>query len=110
MDSPSPHDGSNETDHILRPRPMKPSNPMILRAMSEERGSSLKPNGHVESQVPSGISRCEYSGHLPTLFVLIYILVVAQRLFRRMLFPPKSPYPLQGNKYALRTSTGCSRQ
>lgn len=41
-------------DNILRPRPIKPENPMVLRAQSEERG--LKPNHAVES-IPSGISR-----------------------------------------------------
>lgn len=63
MDTPPPFDGSDGTDHILRPRPVKPSNPMVLRAMSEERGSSLKPNGNAESQVPSGISRYESAVH-----------------------------------------------
>ena len=42
------------TDHILRPRPIKPGNPMILRAQSEEGG--LKTNGHHEGQL-SGMSR-----------------------------------------------------
>lgn len=34
-------------DHIIRPRPVKPSNPMVLRAQSEE--GNLKPNGHVDT-------------------------------------------------------------
>lgn len=39
---------------------MKPANPMVLRAMSEEAGGNLKPNGHAtDSQVPSGMSRYE---------------------------------------------------
>lgn len=42
-------------DHIIRPRPVKPSNPMVLRAQSEE--GSLKPgNGHIDT-VMSGNSR-----------------------------------------------------
>ena len=44
----------NEHDHILRPRAIKPGNPMVLRAQSEDRG--LKPNGAAE--IPStGVSR-----------------------------------------------------
>ncbi|KAK3176050.1 hypothetical protein OEA41_007372 [Lepraria neglecta] len=35
---------NGNTDHILRPRPVKPSNPMVLRAQSEE--GNLKSNGH----------------------------------------------------------------
>lgn len=50
--SPSYQNGG--TDHILRPRPVKPGNPMILRAQSEE--GSLKPNGNHDGQL-SGISR-----------------------------------------------------
>lgn len=34
-------------DHIIRPRPVKPSNPMVLRAQSEE--GTLKPNGHLDT-------------------------------------------------------------
>lgn len=45
-------------DHIIRPRPVKPSNPMILRAQSEE--GSLKPNGHIDTTM-SATSR--YAGH-----------------------------------------------
>lgn len=41
-------------DHIIRPRPVKPSNPMVLRAQSGE--GSLKPNGHIDT-VMSGTSR-----------------------------------------------------
>lgn len=44
-------------DHIIRPRPVKPSNPMVLRAQSEE--GSLKPNGHIDT-IMSGTSR--YAG------------------------------------------------
>lgn len=40
-------------DHIIRPRPVKPSNPMVLRAQSEE--GSLKPNGHIDT-IMSGTS------------------------------------------------------
>ena len=48
---------TNGGDHILRPRPLKPGNPVVLRAMSEER-SGLKPNGNTaDSDVASGISR-----------------------------------------------------
>ena len=47
----------HDHDHILRPRPLKPGNPMVLRAMSEDRESGLKPNGGTESHMPSGISR-----------------------------------------------------
>lgn len=36
---------------------MKPGNPMVLRAMSEDRESGLKPNGDADSHMPSGISR-----------------------------------------------------
>ena len=58
MESSSSFDRSNGGDHILRPRPVKPSNPMVLRAMSEESGGGLKPNGKaMESQVSSSISR-----------------------------------------------------
>ena len=48
------------TDHILRPRPVKPANPMILRTQSEE--GSLKPDcgGHHQA---SGVSR--YGMQLP---------------------------------------------
>lgn len=46
-------------DNIIRPRPVKPSNPMILRAQSEER--SLKPNGHIDTIIMSGVSR--YAGY-----------------------------------------------
>ena len=45
-------------DHIVRPRPVKPSNPMVTRALSEE--GSLKPNGHIDT-IMSGSSR--YAGH-----------------------------------------------
>ena len=45
-------------DHIIRPRPVKASNPTVMRAQSEER--SLKPNGHIDT-IMSGVSR--YAGH-----------------------------------------------
>ena len=46
-------------DHIIRSRPVnKASNPVVLRAQSEER--SLKPNGHIDT-IMSGVSR--YVGH-----------------------------------------------
>lgn len=41
-------------DHIIRPRPVKPGNPMVLRAQSEE--GSLKHNGHIDTMM-SGTSR-----------------------------------------------------
>lgn len=47
------HHSHKSTDHILRPRAVKPINAQVLRTQSEERG--LKPNGI--SDVPSGISR-----------------------------------------------------
>lgn len=46
-------------DNIIRPRPVKPSNPMVLRAQSEER--NLKPNGHIDTIIMSGVSR--YAGY-----------------------------------------------
>ena len=46
------------SDQIIRPRPVKPSNPTILRAQSGE--GSLRPNGHIDT-VLSGASR--YAGH-----------------------------------------------
>ncbi len=49
MASPILHPQNGGTDHILRPRPVKPSNPMILRAQSEE--GTLRPNGQTESQL-----------------------------------------------------------
>ena len=44
-------------DHIIRPRPVKPSNPMVLRAQSED--GNLKPNGQADT-ILSGTSR--YAG------------------------------------------------
>lgn len=44
-------------DHIIRPRPVKPSNPMVLRAQSGE--GSLKSHGHIDTMM-SGSSR--YAG------------------------------------------------
>lgn len=41
-------------DHVIRPRPVKPGNPMVVRAQSEERG--LKPNAHIDT-IMSGVSR-----------------------------------------------------
>jgi sterol O-acyltransferase len=38
--------GHANHDHILRPRAVKPTNPAILRAVSEDR--DLAPNGHNE--------------------------------------------------------------
>ena len=53
----SSYNHTNGGDHIIRPRPMKPGNPMVSRALNEE-GSGLKPNGKsTESELPSGISR-----------------------------------------------------
>ena len=46
------------SDHIIRPRPVKASNPTIMRAQSEE--GSLKPNGNIDT-ILSGVSR--YAGH-----------------------------------------------
>ena len=40
------------TDHVLRPRVVKPGNPLVQRAQSEERG--LMSNG---DHLPSGVSR-----------------------------------------------------
>ena len=45
-------------DHVIRPRPVKPSNPMVVRAQSEER--VLKPNAHIDT-IMSGVSR--YARH-----------------------------------------------
>lgn len=42
------------TDNILRPRPIQPGNPMVLRAQSEEGG--LKPTHGIDF-MPSGVSR-----------------------------------------------------
>ena len=47
------HQHHDAFDGIVRPRPVKPGNPMVLRAQSEEDG--LKPNGL--PGLPSGISR-----------------------------------------------------
>lgn len=41
-------------DNILRPRPVKPGNPIVLRAQNEEGG--LKPSQGVEL-LSSGVSR-----------------------------------------------------
>ena len=58
MESASSFDRGYGDDLILRPRPMKPVNPIVLRAMGEDGGGNLKPSGHTaESQVSSGISR-----------------------------------------------------
>ena len=51
--TPSPH-ANGGPDHILRPRPIKPTNPLVLRTQSEER--SLKVDGGAHNQ-GSGISR-----------------------------------------------------
>ncbi|MCJ1399527.1 hypothetical protein MMC11_002729 [Xylographa trunciseda] len=48
----SSHDQDNH-DHILRPRAVKPGNPMVIRAMSEEQ--TLKPNGLAHTH-QSGLS------------------------------------------------------
>ena len=58
MASSSSQIQSGGSDHIIRPRPVKASNPTLMRAQSEER--SLKPNGHIDL-ILSGVSR--YAGH-----------------------------------------------
>lgn len=55
MASSPPSNGA--LDHILRPRPVKPGNPRVLRAQSEDREGGLKAAGGPESNVQSGISR-----------------------------------------------------
>ena len=45
-------------DHIVRPRPVKPNNPMLLRGQSGE--GSLRPSAHIDT-VLSSASR--YAGH-----------------------------------------------
>lgn len=54
MASSSLYDQNDESDNILRPRPIKPGNPMILRALGQENG--LKPTQGVES-LASAVSR-----------------------------------------------------
>ena len=49
----SANQNRDDADHILRPRAVRPDNPMVLRAQSDER--SLKPN--IASETPSGVSR-----------------------------------------------------
>lgn len=44
-------------EYIIRPRPVKASNPMVLRAQSED--GSHKPNGNADSQL-SGNSRYRF--------------------------------------------------
>lgn len=46
--------GESGQDHILRPRAIKPGNPQVLRAQSEDQ--SLRPNGATDI-LPSVISR-----------------------------------------------------
>ena len=58
MASSSSQTQNANPDHIIRPRPVKASNPTVMRAQSEER--SLKPNGHIDT-IMSGVSR--YAGH-----------------------------------------------
>ncbi|MCJ1372627.1 hypothetical protein MMC20_003852 [Loxospora ochrophaea] len=48
----SANQNRDDADHILRPRAVRPDNPMVLRAQSDER--SLKPN--IASETPSGVS------------------------------------------------------
>ena len=43
------------TDHILRPRAVKPGNPLVQRAQSEE-AAGLTINGGAD-HLPSGVSR-----------------------------------------------------
>lgn len=45
---------NGNTDHILRPRPVKPGNPIVLRAQSKE--GTLRSNGNYDG-IPSGMSR-----------------------------------------------------
>lgn len=60
MASSSSQTQNGGPDNIIRPRPVKPSNPMVLRAQSEER--NLKPpNGHIDTIIMSGVSR--YAGY-----------------------------------------------
>ena len=58
MASSSSQTQSGAPDHIIRPRPIKASNPSVMRAQSEER--NLKPNGHIDT-ILSGVSR--YAGN-----------------------------------------------
>ena len=45
---------NGDTDNILRPRPIKPGNPLVIRAQGEEAG--LK-SSYGPELVPSGVSR-----------------------------------------------------
>lgn len=100
--------GQNDgTDSIRRPRPIKPGNPMVLRAQSEE--GSLKPS-HGSEQLPSGISRyiCDVF-HLKNRTQITRTPVVAQPLFLPMPLLPFSPSLLLGSRYERSRSIEYSR-
>ena len=112
MASSSRNDHDSDHDHILRPRPMKPGNPMVLRAMSEDRESGLKPNGGADSHMPSGISRygnSSFTVHCSTR-KFTKNPVADQPPFPQMPFHPSSQSHPPESKYVPKTSTGCFRQ
>lgn len=85
---------NGELDNVLRPRPIKPGNPMVLRTQVQEAG--LKPFNGIEA-LPLEISRF-VDAQVLTVSSLTCHIVVGQPLFLQMHRPRSNPSHRQGNK------------
>lgn len=88
---------NGELDNVLRPRPIKPGNPMVLRTQVQEAG--LKPLNSIEAP-PSGISRFVDAQFL-MVSPLTFQTVAGQPPFLQMHHPRSSPSHQQGSKCEL---------
>lgn len=85
---------NGELDNVLRPRPIKPGNPMVLRTQVQEVG--LKPFNGIEA-LPSGISR-SVDAQVLMVYSLTCDVVVGQPLFLQTHRPRSNLSHQQGNK------------
>lgn len=89
--------GDANYDHILRPRAVKPSNPAVLRAMSDDK--LLAANGNKEILENGGSSTAQTRCGSPNLALdIANEKVVVQLQFQRMRRPQSSLYlPRESN-------------
>lgn len=85
---------NSELDNVLRPRPIKLGNPMVLRTQVQEAG--LKPLNGIEA-LPSGISRF-FDAQVLIVSPLTCQIVVGQPPFLQMHRPRSNPSHQRGNK------------
>ena len=105
MSSSALHDAQNDADNIARPRAVKPGNPMVLRAMSEE--GAIKANPTLETPHTDG-SRSLL--HLPTSRGRLTSQAAAVRHHFLPTLPLRfSLYPQLESMCGHRSNTGCFR-